>query len=148
MSNKALYIPLIMALLGLQAGLQTASGQDSGSQDLSFEGSSIINLDPISPSMMADIKSKDTKITPQATPQGCQFDAIAATTGSNGKAEIYCPNCIVQYPVCGTYQNDYPHRITFDISSNGRYLYVTSWAPWYNFAAGPIWFSCHFYKCN
>lgn len=150
MSNKALYIPLIMTLLGAQAGLQTAIGQDSGSQHPSEEGSYTVTFDPTSTSMRSDIKSQDTNsMTPQATPQlTCQFDAASGTTDSAGRASIYCTNCIIQFPVCGTYQNDYPHRMTFDRDPSLRYLRITSWAPWFDFAAGPIWYSCHFYKCQ
>jgi hypothetical protein len=151
MSNKALYIPLIMALLISQAGLQTASGQNSGSQDPSEEGyyADTDTFDPTSVSMGVNFKIKDIKsMTPQAIPQNCQFDTGIGTTNRAGDAYRECTNCIYSTPVCGTYQNDYPHRMTVDTEQNQRILHIKSWAPWYDFAAGPIWYSCHFLVCN
>lgn len=144
MSSKALYVSLIMTLIGVQAGLQTASGLDSGLQDSSGKGSYTATFD----STMA-IKSKAANsMTPQASPDNCAIAYSADQTNVAGDALIYCQGCVFRNPICGTYQNDFPHRITFDIEQNGQYLRVKSWAPWYDVAAGPIWYSCHFLICH
>ncbi len=149
MSNKALYISLIMTLLGAQAGLQTASGQDSGLQSSSKEESYVAGSKstPIMVDMKA-LEANSTSAAPQATPQACTLTARSDTTDRNGDYRIYCTDCYYANPVCGTYQNDYPHRMTVDIEQNARYLHVKSWAPWFDSAAGPIWFTCYYLKCS
>lgn len=148
MLSKTLYIPLIMALLGLQAGLQTASGQNASAQaSLATE---FYTFNPTSTLRGIDIKGDvgTNSMTPQATPQACSVDAGYGATNYNGDAYIYCTNCWFSRPVCGTYQNDYPHRMTVDIESNARYLHIKSWAPWLMYPAGPIWYACHFVVCS
>lgn len=143
MLNKALYIPLIMALLGLQVGLQTASGQDSSTQDPPKEG--YYTIESKSTKNKAEIEGIETAST---APQACEFRAFANSTNYYGDYYYNCQNCYFAAPVCTTYQNDYPHRITVDIEQGARVLHVKSWAPWLMYPAGPIWYACHVLLCN
>lgn len=143
MLNKALYIPLIMALLGLQAGLQTARGQDSRAQASPDEGSYTWEY----------ISQGGTKIqgdagTEMKHPQACipVPGTITAATNYGGDAFISNTGCRIFDPVCSATQSDYPHRVTSSLEQNGTVHHVVSWTPSAT-KAGPIWFSCHAIVC-
>jgi hypothetical protein len=144
MLNKTLYVPLIMALLGLQAGFQTASGQDASEQAPKEEGAYILQSISIAKGLSVEGSGPNS-----AVPQACQqFEGRSAQTNYYGDYYYNCQGCYFAAPVCSTYQNDYPHRITVDIEQGARILHIKSWAPWLMYPAGPIWFACHFYVCN
>lgn len=141
MSNKALFIPLIMALFGLQAGLQTASGQDSNAQASPAEA--FYTLESMSTS---GARTQGGSGTESENPQACGIAYAVGTTGYNGIANVYPPpGCYAYNAVCSTSQNDWPHRIT--AVTGGGWTQVLSWAPWLNYAAGPIWYTCHAWIC-
>lgn len=147
MSNKALYILLIMTLLSAQADLQAANGQDFSDQPSPAAG--FYTLESISTPNEAKIINMETK-SALAAPQLSCFTTfwVQDQTNSWGDASWVCDNCVFRAPVCSAFQNDFPHRITVSLELGGTRMHVVSWAPWFTAQAGPIWYSCQAFMCR
>lgn len=138
MLNKVFYIPLIMALLGLQ----TARGQESiESQEIS---NSVVITTVMGTNIPSDLRSGIDK-TPQAA--RCDWYNLTGSTNMNGIAEISINGgYFTNNPVCSSLHVESPHHVNAQLQwSNGR-VQVRTWTP-SGQQAGPIWFSCMISIC-
>jgi hypothetical protein len=139
MLNKALYIPLIMALLGLQASLQTVRGEES--TEPQEASNSAVFTTVMGTQIPSDLSSGMDK-TPQTS---CGWYNMTGSTNGGGIVSQRLTNgYFTNHPVCSSLHLDTPHHVNAMLVDG--VVQVRSWTP-SGRQAGPIWFSCMISIC-